>query len=174
MCLVLFKTQPSSVNNKIRLILATLLYIKNNKGEYLLIERLRDPNRGLMSPPGGKLDTAEAESPVQCAVREAFEECRMNTGPLDWMLKGIVTEKDYPSVGNIMLFLMEYKNFVNELPEVCNEGAFHFVHPDDFKNHNIPITDKLFLWDNMFKNDREVFVMTLDCKNHPDIKQVNV
>jgi len=154
--------------------LATLLYIKNNKGEYLLIERLKNPNKGLMSPPGGKLNISEAESPDQCALREAFEECRMKTRTLDWMLKGIVTEKDYPSIGNIMLFLMEYKNFVNKLPKACNEGAFHFIHPDDFKNHKIPVTDKLFLWDNIFKNNGEPFVMRLDCKNYPDIRQVKV
>lgn len=139
-----------------------------------MMERLKDPNRGLMSPPGGKLVISEAESPVQCAVREAFEECGMKTRALDWSLKGIVTEKDYPSVGNIMLFLMEYKNLINELPEACNEGAFHFIHPDDFKNHNIPVTDRLFLWDSMFKNEREPFILALNCKNYPDIKHINV
>jgi len=151
-----------------------LLYIKNNKGEYLLIERLKNPNRGLMSPPGGKLDTVKTESPVQCAVREAFEECRIKTKPSDWKLKGIVTERDYPSVGNIMIFLMEYKNFVTELPEACDEGTFHFILPDDFKNHNIPVTDKLFLWESIFQTNGEPFEMTLDCKNYPDIRQVNV
>jgi len=138
------------------------------------MERLKDPNRGLMSPPGGKLDTEVAESPVQCAVREAFEECRLKTSPSDWKLKGIVTEKDYPSVGNIMIFLIEYKNLVNELPEAGNEGAFHFIHPDDFKNHNIPVTDKLFLWDSILQTNGEPFMMALDCNNYPDIRQVNV
>ena len=57
--------------------LATLLYIRNSKGEYLLMERRRDPNKGLMSPPGGKLDMEKAESPTACALREAYEECRI-------------------------------------------------------------------------------------------------
>ncbi|MEO8210542.1 MAG: hypothetical protein ABI840_08265, partial [bacterium] len=129
---------------------------------------------GLMSPPGGKLDIAAAESPVQCAVREAFEECSMKTELSDWKLRGIVTEKDYPAVGNIMIFLMEYINFVNELPEECNEGSFNFIHPDDFKNYSIPVTDKLFFWNRILSLDKEPFIMTLDCKNYPNIKPINL
>jgi ADP-ribose pyrophosphatase YjhB (NUDIX family) len=33
--------------------LATLLYIRNSVGEYLLMKRKRNPNQGLLSPPGG-------------------------------------------------------------------------------------------------------------------------
>ena len=54
--------------------LATLLYIKNDNGDYLLLERVKHPNKGLLSPAGGKLDVHLAESPVECAVREAQEE----------------------------------------------------------------------------------------------------
>lgn len=152
--------------------LATLLYIKNRKGEYLLMERQKEPNKGLMSPPGGKLIQEDAESPARCAVREFFEECLINSKETDWILKGIVTEKNYPSIGNIMIFLMELRNFVNEIPDKCNEGAFYFIHPDDFKNYNMPVTDKLFLWNNIFKNGIEPFMLTLDCSDYPEIKQL--
>ena len=136
------------------------------------MEREKEPNKGLMSPPGGKLIQEEAESPARCAVREFFEECSIKTNESEWVLKGIVTEKNFPSIGNIMIFLMEYKNLVNELPEKCNEGAFYFIHPDNFKNYDIPVTDKFFLWDKVIKNNTEPFFLTLDCSGYPDIKQL--
>lgn len=151
------------------MVLATLLYITNEKGEYLLMERLKNPNKGLMSPAGGKLDEKIAETPSACAVREAFEECAMRTDESDWELAGIVTERDYPHVGNIMLFLMRYKKHVNELPPDCNEGSFHFIAPEEFITHKIPDTDRKFLW-NKILNSSEMFEMTLDCSNYPDIK----
>lgn len=154
--------------------IATLLYIQNSKGEFLLLERLKEPNKGLMSPPGGKLDTEAAESPAACSVREAFEECSMNTNEEDWKLAGVITEKNYPTVGNIMIFLMKYKNFLNELPPECNEGAFHFVKYEELSNHKIPVTDKLFLWEYIVKKNDEPFILTLDCSEYPDIKKLDV
>jgi ADP-ribose pyrophosphatase YjhB (NUDIX family) len=149
--------------------LATLLYIKNKAGEYLLMERLKEPNKGLMSPPGGKLDLNEAESPSACAVREAFEECSINTKNEDWKLRGIITEKNFPNVGNIMIFLMEYKKELNELPPECNEGAFTFVDINKISEYKIPITDKLFLWEKIINSGNEMFDISLDCTNYPEI-----
>ncbi len=136
------------------------------------MERLREPNKGLMSPPGGKLHTEEAESPAMCAVRESSEECSMITSEKDWILIGVVTEKNYPGIGNIMIFLMRYKNFLNELPPDCNEGGFHFIHPYDFTKYKIPLTDTLFLWEKVLKLNGEPFMTMLDCSAYPDIKQV--
>lgn len=133
------------------------------------MERLKEPNRGLMSPPGGKLDLAEAESPFACAVREAFEECSIKTREEDWKLIGIVTEKNFPNVGNIMIFLMEYRNELNELPSACNEGAFTFVRTDKISEYEIPVTDKLFLWEKIINSGNEIFDISLDCTNYPDI-----
>lgn len=152
--------------------LATLLYIKNEKDEFLLMKRLNEPNKGLMSPPGGKLKEEEAESPIGCAVREAYEECLIKSSEDDWKIIGIVTEKNYPGTGNLILFLMEYKKFLNKLPAECNEGSFEFIHPDKFQNYNIPVTDKLFLWDKVLKNGQDNFFLSLDCSDYPDIKPV--
>jgi len=150
--------------------LATLLYIKNEKNEYLLLERLKDPNKGLMSPPGGKFNEEDAESPAACAVREAFEECSIRSNEDDWKLIGIVTEKNYPAIGNLMLFLMEFRKILSSLPEECDEGAFEFLHPDEFKKHDIPVTDQLFLWEKVLSGNGEIFMLSLDCSNYPDIK----
>ena len=93
------------------------------------MERRRDPNKGLMSPPGGKLDMEKAESPTACALREAYEECRIISSEKDWNLRGIITEKNFPGAGNIMIFMIEYIKLINELQPECEEGAFSFIHP---------------------------------------------
>ena len=54
--------------------LAVLVFIQNPAGEHLLIRRAKMPNRGNWSPIGGKVETAQGESPFECAVRETGEE----------------------------------------------------------------------------------------------------
>ena len=150
--------------------LATLLYVKNSRGEYLLMERAKNPNMGLISPPGGKLKTDEAESPFGCAVREFEEECGIKTVTQDWELTGIVTEDNYPGIGNIMIFLLSYKNPVDELPKDSIEGKFVFVHPDNFKDHKIPETDKLFIWKFVLDTENvesKPFSLKIDCNKEP-------
>jgi 8-oxo-dGTP diphosphatase len=147
--------------------LATLLYIKNSKDEYLLLERLKKPNKGLLSPPGGKLLTESAESPFACAVREAEEECGIISTPRDWKLIGIITEKDYPAMGNIMMFLLEYKHTLNTLPPDIHEGRFDFYHPRMLGELRIPLTDKLYLWNFVLNGDNQFFCASIDCSSEP-------
>ena len=150
--------------------LATLLYVKNSRGEYLLMERAKNPNMGLISPPGGKLKTDEVESPFGCAVREFEEECGIKTETQDWKLTGIVTEDNYPGIGHIMIFLLSYNNPVNELPPDSIEGKFIFIHPDNFSNFKIPETDKLFIWKFVLESiDRASgpFSLRIDCNSEP-------
>jgi 8-oxo-dGTP diphosphatase len=147
--------------------LATLLYIKNSDGDYLLLERSNEPNKGLLSPPGGKLHTDDAESPFACAVREAKEECNIDSTPDDWKLLGIVTEKNYPKIGNIMLFLFAYKNNLNIKPEDFNEGKFVFVPEDKILNSGIPESDKLYIWNFVLKNTDRFFSVHLNCDESP-------
>jgi len=149
--------------------LATLLYIKNDNGDYLLLERVKHPNKGLLSPAGGKLDVHLAESPVECAVREAYEECGVSSTASDWKLMGILTEKEFPHIGNIMVFLFEYKKRVNELPPDFHEGKFCFIPEKEIMNSNIPETDKKYIWSSILQNNEEVFFLNMDCTNYPEI-----
>ena len=142
---------------------ATLLYIKNSRGDYLLIERVKEPNKGFLSPPGGKLKTEIAESPFACAVREANEECGINSDVKDWELIGIVTEKAYPAIGDIMIFCFSYKKNFDELPEEINEGKFCFIPAREIQNAKIPETDKLYFWNFVLKDNRRLFSIHIDC-----------
>ncbi len=149
--------------------LATLLYIKNDKGDYLLLERIKNPNKGLLSPPGGKLDVHLAESPIECAVREANEECGIVSVHDDWKLMGIMTEKEFPNIGNIMVFLFEYRKRTNEIPPEFDEGKFHFIPEKNIMESNIPETDKKYIWTNILQNNGEVFFLNMDCSHYPEI-----
>jgi 8-oxo-dGTP diphosphatase len=51
--------------------LTTLVYVFRGD-EVLLVRRGKEPNKGLWSPPGGKLEPGE--TPLDCAVRELREE----------------------------------------------------------------------------------------------------
>lgn len=150
------------------MILATLLYIKNNRGEYLLIKRSKEPNKGLLSPPGGKLNLQEGESIFNCAVREANEECGIKSNTKDWKLLGIVTEKNYPNIGNITIFCLRYKKLVNTLPNEMNEGNFEFVHPKNLFKYKLPKTDKLYIWKFVLRN--KWFSIRIDCTNINKLK----
>ena len=141
---------------------ATLLYIKNTRGEYLLIERVKNPNKGYLSPPGGKLKIEDAESAAKCAVREAFEECLIKSKPEDWKLLGIITEKEYPNIGNIMIFCFEYQKKIKKLPPVSNEGKFKFIGKNYIKYAKIPATDKLYIW-NFVLRRKSFFSIYIDC-----------
>ncbi|MCI0472756.1 MAG: NUDIX hydrolase [Ignavibacteria bacterium] len=147
--------------------LATLLYIKNSKDEYLLLERANQPNKGLLSPPGGKLHLDDAESPYQCAVREASEECGIKSKTSDWKLFGIITEKNYPHIGNIMLFLFEYKDKLETLPPDFNEGKYRFIAEKEILKSDIPDTDKLFIWKFVLNKDNGFFSVSIDCDKTP-------
>jgi len=67
---------------------STLLYCFNQKDEVLLLQRAQEPNRGLWSPCGGKLDMAAGESPFACACREAAEEIGLSLRPVELHLTG--------------------------------------------------------------------------------------
>lgn len=131
------------------------------------MKREREPNKGLLSPPGGKLNTDISEPPLKCAVREAFEECGLESQTSDWILIGIVTEKDYPGIGNIMMFLFEYKGVIDVLPDRSNEGSFYFMKYEDIMKADIPLTDKLYIWNFVYNRKKEVFHIYIDCSKEP-------
>ncbi len=122
---------------------------------------------GFLSPPGGKLKTDVAESPFLCAVREAYEECGIVSKTNDWNLLGIVTEKNYPNIGNIMMFLLMYNKPVDKLPADFSEGSFVFVPQSEIMNASIPDSDKLYIWNFVLKGNGNLFSISIDCDTTP-------
>src|SRR4051812_42890599 len=87
--------------------IATLLYCFNQRDEVLLMQRLREPNKGLWSPCGGKLITGIGESPYACACREAAEELNLEITPPDLHLLGVVSEFGCEGQAHWLMFLFE-------------------------------------------------------------------
>ena len=132
--------------------IATLLYCFNERDEILLMERLREPNLGLWSPPGGKLDTDSGESPHQCACREASEELRLLISPGDLHLLGIVSEEGYLGQAHWLMFLFEIRTRLARLPEAHAEGRFFFFSRSQLSGLKMPRTDVEQIWPLVWKH----------------------
>src|SRR5436305_14311201 len=96
--------------------IATLLYCFNERDEVLLLQRAREPNRGLWSPCGGKLHRDIGESPYACARREADEELGLELSPRDLHLNGLISERGYGGEAHWLMFLFEVKKRLKTLP----------------------------------------------------------
>ncbi len=121
---------------------ATLLYCFNERGEVLLLQRAREPNRGLWSPCGGKLQTETGESPYACACREAQEEMGLVIGPADLHLTGLVSEHAYQGNAHWLMFLFEVQPRLTALPPQHREGIFSFFPAEKIASLNVPQTDR--------------------------------
>lgn len=126
--------------------ISTLLYAFNTEGHALLLERAQEPNLGLWSPCGGKLETGRGESPFACAVREAREELGLALQPQDLHLTGIVTEHGYQGQAHWLMFLFEVKPRFATLPPPIREGRFSFFPPPAIASLPLPATDRERLW----------------------------
>lgn len=148
--------------------IATLLYCFNEQDEVLLLERAQEPNRGLWSPPGGKLHTADGESPYACACREAQEEMALKLRPVDLHLTGLVSEYGYAGESHWLMFLFEVKPRMKTLPAPHREGRFQFFPRPALDGLRVPETDRTQIWP-LFWRQRGGF-FAAHCRVSPDGK----
>ena len=146
--------------------IATLLYCFNEQDEVLLLERAQEPNRGLWSPPGGKLHTDTGESPYACACREADEELGLKLNATDLHLTGLVSEHGYASQTHWLMFLFEVQPKLQSLPPVHREGRFAFFGSNALESLNLPQTDRETIWPLYWRYRGGFFAAHCHC--HPD------
>ncbi len=146
--------------------ISVLLFMKDERGRFLLIKRRKAPNLGCWSPPGGKLETVLGESPFECAVREAHEETGLETVTADWHLFGMVSERGYEGAGHWLMFLFECKKPVAALPAEIDEGGFRFFGRDEIDGIPIPDTDRELLWPYYDRHRTGFVAYRAEC--HPD------
>lgn len=126
--------------------IATLLYCFNAADEVLLLHRAQEPNRGLWSPPGGKLKTDIGESPYVCACREAHEEMGLVLKPTDLQLTGLISEHGYQGNTHWLMFLFEVKPRLIAVPPPHAEGTFQFFPRAALGGIALPETDRESIW----------------------------
>jgi 8-oxo-dGTP diphosphatase len=146
--------------------IATLLYCFNARDEILLLERVQEPNRGLWSPCGGKLDTVVGESPHACACREADEELRLKLAPTDLHLTGVVSEQGYEGQAHWLMFLFEVKTKLTAAPPAHREGRFEFFPRAALAKLKLPRTDREKIWPWFWEHRGGFFAA--HCRCHAD------
>lgn len=126
--------------------ISCLLFVRDLDSRLLLMQRNKSPNKGLWSPPGGKLEMISGESPFECARREAYEELKLNLNDHDLHMFGYVSEKNYEGKNHWLMFLFEIFPRLTELPEEIDEGQFKFFIRDEINSLEIPSMDHELIW----------------------------
>ena len=142
---------------------ATLIYLENEAGEYLMLHRVKkknDINHDKWIGVGGGFE--HGESPEECALRETLEETGLTL--TDYRLRGIVTF-DCEGQETLYMYLFTASAWTGELSE-CSEGDLEWVPKE--KVYSLPIWegDKIFF--RLLEEGRPFFSLKLSY----DVKDV--
>ncbi len=143
--------------------ISTLLYCFNEQDQVLLMERAQEPNLGLWSPCGGKLNMSTGESPYACACREAKEELGLGLETRDLHLAGIISEHGYAGQAHWLMFLFEVKRKLTSLPPSYREGRFQFFARQELERLKLPQTDAEKIWPLFWRNRGGFFAAHCHC-----------
>ncbi|HQY05140.1 MAG TPA: NUDIX domain-containing protein [Lacunisphaera sp.] len=147
--------------------ISVLVFIENTAGEQLLMLRAKQPNLGVWTPIGGKLEMTTGESPFECAVRETAEETGLVITSDQLHLFAMIAEKAYQGDTHWLMFLFRCKKPIAALPADITEGKFGFFSREQIKTLPIPETDQTALWP-IFDQYRDGFVaLKADCARSP-------
>lgn len=144
--------------------ISTLIYLRNEQEEILLMRRNRAPNAGFWSPIGGKLEMETGESPFETAIREVGEEVDLGIGPEDLHLFAMIAEKNYEDQCHWLMFLFACHRRLRALPPPIAEGTFAFFPENEIMDLEIPETDRIALWPVYFHSREDFTVFRADCR----------
>lgn len=118
----------------------TLVYALR-RGRLALIQRAKEPNLGLWSPPGGKLEPGE--SPLSCALRELAEETGLRARGAS--LRAVVTEWDPVRAESWLMFAFRAGAVRGALVEGSREGRAAWVPLAEVERLAAPPADRHIL-----------------------------
>jgi len=155
--------------------IAVLCYLYDAEGCVLMLHRRKQPNAGMYSPIGGKLEMTEGEGPHDCAVREIFEEAGLRVDPDDVRLMGIVSERAYEGQTHWLIFLFELLRPVGRAEVHAmdfEEGRLEWVDVQRVHELAIPETDRKFMWPLVQEHRGGFFMVHIDCTVQPMVWRV--
>lgn len=120
------------------------LCILRNKDRFLLLRRLKEPNKDMYVPVGGKIDPFE--NPDDAVVREVMEETGIRITSKQFC--GILTETSPVKYNWISYVYVSDIQFV-EAP-YCNEGDLEWISATELESIPTPLTD-LYIYDYVAK-----------------------
>lgn len=136
---------------------SSLVYLENEKGEYLMLHRVRkknDINHDKWIGVGGGFEYGE--SPEECALRETREETGLTL--TDYRFRGVVTF-DCEGQETQYMHLFTATAWTGEMIAECNEGDLEWVPKE--KVYDLPIWegDKIFF--RLLEEERPFFSLKL-------------
>ena len=132
-----------------------VICILKNDDKFLLLKRLKEPNKDLFTPLGGKIDPFE--TPLDAAIRETWEESGIRVEKMDFC--GILTESS-PTKYNWTSYVYISEIEFQEGPE-CNEGTLHWINANEILNIPTPKTD-WHIYEYAVKNQKFIFDAVYD------------
>ena len=136
---------------------SSLIYLENEKGEYLMLHRVKkknDINHDKWIGVGGGFEYGE--SPEECALRETLEETGLTL--TEYRFRGIVTFDCEGQKHTQYMHLFTATGWTGELTE-CSEGDLEWVPKE--RVYDLPIWegDKIFF--RLLDGDRPFFSLKL-------------
>lgn len=116
--------------------ITTLIYAQRGDA-VVLLRRRKEPNRGLWSPPGGKVEPGE--SPLANARRELEEETGLAAG--DMRLALVVSELEITTGERWLMFVFHSRDLLGELGDGSTEGKPLWMDIHSIKDLDTPPAD---------------------------------
>jgi len=149
---------------------AVLCYLYDADGRVLMLHRVKQPNAGMYSPIGGKLDFETGEGPHGCALREINEETGISLDDDEIRMTGIVSERAYEGRTHWLIFLFEVTRPIahQEIAQMTfDEGRLEWVPAEDVEKLDIPFTDREVMWPLVRSHRGGFFMVHIDCHEDP-------